>query len=232
LHLSIEQKRALAAKLLKVDPERSDREIGRVAKLDNKTVAAIRAELEGREEIPHVKFRKDNKGRRHSIKRPGGGRRSPVSPRSAPATLRNDIIHQPEIGEQLSETEVERQITEVVALQPVGAEPVEQGTSPGPSTHQTDDVLTPIKQEWRKLTIRQQQEFLGWARLCLEGKSAKQPQPHSPLEVRDDVTVPTQTPVQCKSRKGVCGYSLCREVGRCLDVRGTAEPAAARGSAA
>lgn len=62
-HLTAEQKRDLIAKLLKIDPARSDRKIGESVKADNKTVASVRKEMESREEIPHVERRKDSKGR-------------------------------------------------------------------------------------------------------------------------------------------------------------------------
>src|SRR5262245_100869 len=42
-HLTADQKRELIAKLLKADPSKSDREIGRMIKADNKTVASVRA---------------------------------------------------------------------------------------------------------------------------------------------------------------------------------------------
>ena len=62
-HLSPELKRDLIAQLLKKQPEASDRQIGKQIKADNKTVAAVRSDLERREEIPHVKVRTDAKGR-------------------------------------------------------------------------------------------------------------------------------------------------------------------------
>jgi hypothetical protein len=81
-HLTAEQKRDLIAKLLKATPEKSDRAIGKMAKADGKTVAAVRAEQEGRAEFPHVEKREDTKGRkqparkaaaeREIIKRPHG----------------------------------------------------------------------------------------------------------------------------------------------------------------
>jgi hypothetical protein len=43
-HLTGEQKRDLIGKLLEADPAKSDREIGRIMKADNKTVASVRAE--------------------------------------------------------------------------------------------------------------------------------------------------------------------------------------------
>jgi ParB-like chromosome segregation protein Spo0J len=62
-HLSRDQKRQAIAGLLKSDPSKSDRELGRAVQADNKTVASVRADLERREEIPHVNSRKDSKGR-------------------------------------------------------------------------------------------------------------------------------------------------------------------------
>ena len=53
-HLTAEQKRDLIAKLIKATPEKSDRQIAKTVKVDHKTVASVRAEKEGRGEIPHV----------------------------------------------------------------------------------------------------------------------------------------------------------------------------------
>jgi ParB-like chromosome segregation protein Spo0J len=69
-HLTAEQKRGLITKLLKADPKKSDREIGRLTKADNKTVASVRAEQERREEIPHVSTRTDAKGRNQPATKP------------------------------------------------------------------------------------------------------------------------------------------------------------------
>jgi hypothetical protein len=62
-HLTPEKKRDLIATLLKVQPEKSDRQIAGTVKTDHKTVGTVRAELEGRGEIPHVEKRTDTKGR-------------------------------------------------------------------------------------------------------------------------------------------------------------------------
>jgi hypothetical protein len=62
-HLTSDQKRELIAKLLKLDPEKSDRAIAATVKVDNKTVAKERREMESREDIPHVARRTDTKGR-------------------------------------------------------------------------------------------------------------------------------------------------------------------------
>jgi hypothetical protein len=75
-HLTPEQKRELIQKVLRADPTKSDRQIARAVKVDNKTVGAVRKRAEAREEIPHVSKRTDTKGRsqvahkRNSAKRP------------------------------------------------------------------------------------------------------------------------------------------------------------------
>jgi hypothetical protein len=69
-HLTQQQKRDLIAKLLKANPERSDRQMAGLAKVDNKTVGTIRREMEAREEIPHVEKRTDTKGRHQPATKP------------------------------------------------------------------------------------------------------------------------------------------------------------------
>jgi ParB-like chromosome segregation protein Spo0J len=62
-HLTPKQKRALIEKFLRADPTKSDRQIARAVKTDNKTVGAVRKRAEARGEIPHVLKRTDSKGR-------------------------------------------------------------------------------------------------------------------------------------------------------------------------
>jgi hypothetical protein len=62
-HLTLKQKRELIAKLLKARPERSNLATAKLAKSDDKTVASVRREMEGRSEIPNVETRTDTKGR-------------------------------------------------------------------------------------------------------------------------------------------------------------------------
>ena len=69
-HLNAEQKREVIAKLLKAQPEKSDRQIAEMLGVDHKTVASVRAEMEGRGEIPHAEARTDSKGRKQPAKRP------------------------------------------------------------------------------------------------------------------------------------------------------------------
>src|SRR5262249_9461980 len=68
-HLTAAQKREVIARELKAYPERSDRSVAAVVKADNKTVAAVRSELERREEIPHTPKRTDRTGRKQVAKR-------------------------------------------------------------------------------------------------------------------------------------------------------------------
>ncbi|QOZ33656.1 hypothetical protein XH92_19940 [Bradyrhizobium sp. CCBAU 53421] len=63
-HLTQETKRDLIAKLLQESPERSDRATAEIAKVDHKTVAAVRREQERVGSIPHVERVVDTKGRR------------------------------------------------------------------------------------------------------------------------------------------------------------------------
>jgi hypothetical protein len=53
-HLTAEQKREIIAALLKMQPEKSNRQIAKQAKVDDKTVGAVRRELESTAEIPQL----------------------------------------------------------------------------------------------------------------------------------------------------------------------------------
>ena len=68
-HLTSEQKRDVVAKLLKAKPAQSNLAIAKQVKVDDKTVAKVRAELEARSEIPNVKTRTDSKGREQPAKK-------------------------------------------------------------------------------------------------------------------------------------------------------------------
>ena len=69
-HLSREQRRALVAESIKADPQLSNREHGRRTGVDHKTAGAIRDQLEGRGEIPHVPERTDSVGRQQPAAKP------------------------------------------------------------------------------------------------------------------------------------------------------------------
>ena len=68
-HLSPEQRREIIAALLKAEPTKSDRTIAGTANVDHKTVGAVREQLEGRGEIPHVETTTDKVGRKQPKKR-------------------------------------------------------------------------------------------------------------------------------------------------------------------
>jgi hypothetical protein len=68
-HLTGGQKRELIAAVLKAGPERSNNSIGKLTKTDDKTVAGVRHELEGRSEIPNVETRTDAAGRQQPAKK-------------------------------------------------------------------------------------------------------------------------------------------------------------------
>jgi hypothetical protein len=65
-HLTAEQRRELIAKFLQVTREKSDRAVAKLAKVDHKTVAAVRKEKESTGEIPQLEKRtgKDGKARK------------------------------------------------------------------------------------------------------------------------------------------------------------------------
>lgn len=75
-------------RLLKADPNRSDRAISKAAGCDGKTVARIRAELESGKQIPHISKAVDATGRRRQPKRKPRKRRS----ESAPAPIVAPIV--------------------------------------------------------------------------------------------------------------------------------------------
>jgi ParB-like chromosome segregation protein Spo0J len=79
-NLNREQKREVIAAVLRQDPKRSDRRIGEAVGVDNKTVGSVRAELEEREEIPHLAKREDRRGcKQPASKRKGTSGRRPAS---------------------------------------------------------------------------------------------------------------------------------------------------------
>jgi hypothetical protein len=68
-HLTAEQKREVIAKLLKAQPEKSDRQIGKMAKVSKNTAKSVRDEMEARGQIDHVETRTDTKGRKQPAKK-------------------------------------------------------------------------------------------------------------------------------------------------------------------
>lgn len=83
-HLNTEQKRNLIAKLLNASPEKSNNAIATAAKVDDKTVAKVRADMEARSEIPNVAARTDTKGRAQPAKKPAKAKGAAASKPAAP----------------------------------------------------------------------------------------------------------------------------------------------------
>ena len=69
-HMTIEQRRDLAADLLKMNPAKSDRALAKEAKLSAPTIAKIRKEEEGRVKSLHVDQHVDSKGRKQPAHKP------------------------------------------------------------------------------------------------------------------------------------------------------------------
>jgi hypothetical protein len=68
-HLTIEQKRDLAAKVLQGNPALSDRQVGKLTGLSKNTAADVRHDAEGRGQIDHVDTRTDTKGRQQPARK-------------------------------------------------------------------------------------------------------------------------------------------------------------------
>jgi hypothetical protein len=90
-HLTGEQRRDLIAKLLKAEPERSDRQIAGQVKVDGKTVAKVRHELERRAEIPHVATRTDRIGRQQPPKEKRERAKAKVEPKPTNGVSRKEL---------------------------------------------------------------------------------------------------------------------------------------------
>ncbi len=104
-HLTSEQKRQAIAAFIKADPTTSDRTVAKELGVDNKTAAKVRADLEAREEIPHVPTRTDSAGR----KQPATKRKSTPKPE---ATAKPEPIAEDTVAEQPITTEPPGGLTE------------------------------------------------------------------------------------------------------------------------
>jgi hypothetical protein len=69
-HLTLMERKQLVAALLKDNPERSNRSVAELVKIDHKTAGKVRDEMESRGEIPHVDRVVDTKGREQPASRP------------------------------------------------------------------------------------------------------------------------------------------------------------------
>jgi hypothetical protein len=121
-HLTTEQKRKRAARMLRDNTQHSDRAIARIAGLDKNTVADERAKQESRGEIPHVSTRTDTRGRQQPAHKP---RPSGQTSDEAREAMR---AHGHRMNESMRERAEPRQITYVPPapepLAPVTNQPI------------------------------------------------------------------------------------------------------------
>jgi hypothetical protein len=96
-HLTPKAKREAIAKLLKMQPEKSDRLIAKQIGVHNETVGAVRASLEARDGIRHVEKRTDSKGRQQPAKK--ASLKKPVKANTKTAEGTNEAKAQRDIGE-------------------------------------------------------------------------------------------------------------------------------------
>lgn len=68
-HLTAEQKRDVIAKVLKANPEKSDRQIAETVKVSPTTVGKVRSELEQAGDVSRLDTRTDTKGRQQPMRR-------------------------------------------------------------------------------------------------------------------------------------------------------------------
>jgi hypothetical protein len=68
-HLSGQDRDHIIGELLKLNPSKSDRQIGKETNVDHKKVGAVRHQLEDVGQIPHVEKRIDTKGRQQPARR-------------------------------------------------------------------------------------------------------------------------------------------------------------------
>jgi hypothetical protein len=79
-HLTAEQKRELTAKLLKAQPEKSDRQIAKTVKASPTFVGKVRTEKEATGDVSTVDTRRDSKGREQPAHKPRQRTERPPAP--------------------------------------------------------------------------------------------------------------------------------------------------------
>lgn len=94
-HLTPARKREVIAKMLKVQPDKSNRAIAKQTETDHKTVGNMRREMEGRGEIPHVSAVKDIKGRKQATRKARRSADDAIADQNAQAAAVADCAHEP-----------------------------------------------------------------------------------------------------------------------------------------
>lgn len=108
-HLCVEQRRQIVAELLKARPEASDRAIAEMAKVDHKTVGAVRRNAEATGELPQLNktVGKDGRARKKVVARTATKKLGQVKPAHATKLTMRWISRDPNVAAQLMRALVE-----------------------------------------------------------------------------------------------------------------------------
>jgi hypothetical protein len=120
-HLTTEQKRDVITKLLKAQPEKSNRQIAKTAKVDDKTVGTIRREMESTAEIPQLEktVGADGKVRKQPAKKSKAAkaernRKARERREAARAAERKRMFEQQEAEEAEAEAKAEQLVADLI----------------------------------------------------------------------------------------------------------------------
>jgi hypothetical protein len=91
-HLSPDERRGIIATLLKADPTQSNRQVADTAKVDHKTVGAVRAGLETGGEIPHQEKTVGKDGVAQPTKTKRGGKGGKTKGKSGKAITYQEVV--------------------------------------------------------------------------------------------------------------------------------------------
>jgi hypothetical protein len=125
-HLTATQRREIVAKILKAQPEKSDRQIAKQTNVDHKTVGAQRTKLEATGEIPRSATRTgaDGKTRKPSATKPT---------KAKPAARDLEVVKDP-VPTEITRDPVPTEITKVKTSD----KPITRGTKPQPTSRPAD----------------------------------------------------------------------------------------------
>jgi hypothetical protein len=98
-HLTAEQKRELIAKLLKAQPEKSDRQIAATVRVSPTTVGTVRAKMEATGDVSKLDTRTDRRGREQPAKRKPKSTEAQAAATERPAPPSRDDIGASSTGE-------------------------------------------------------------------------------------------------------------------------------------
>jgi len=152
-HLTAEQKRALLAKLIKAQPERSNRQVAAAAQVSPTFVGTVRSELEAAGDVSTVDTRIDTKGRRQRAKKaiePAKDRKP--NPWAASAAADDDHGVRTMAPGDDTVPEMNGATARAIASSSTAAESPGDKIAPKPK-------VNPILEAWRNATAEQKNEF-------------------------------------------------------------------------